>query len=187
MTLRDLAHIALRIGAVIVIVDILVSLPMAFTAARYYAPVTFNQRIFDSAIFPLAISFCCAVLIYGFAEEIADRLVLRGKTEVEILAPADLSGLEQTAVAILGLYFLIMGLADVVHFLVRYLTLQLAIGPASSILVSPDTANFGGTLFRVIVGGFLFLNGDAFVRMRRKIRAKRGIAGEEGSAPEAYS
>ena len=185
MTLRDLAHIALRIGAVIIAIDILASLPMAFTAAHYYAPATFTQEVMETAFLPFAASFVCAVLIYTFAEEIADCVVLRGKTELQTSAPADIGALERPAVAILGLYFLVMGLADVTHIIVRYFALQHAMGKASSILISNDTADLGGALFRIAVGAFLVLNGDAFIRLRNRLRAKRGIAGEEKSAPEA--
>jgi hypothetical protein len=185
MTLRDLAHIALRIGAVIIVIDILTSLPMAFTAARYYAPATFTQEVLETAILPFTASLCCAILIYSFAEEIADCVVLRGKTELQTSAPADIGALERPAVAVLGLYFLVMGLADVVHISVRYFSLQHAMGAASAILVSNDTAELGGALFRIAAGAFLVLNGDAFIRLRSRLRAKRGIVGEEKSAPEA--
>jgi hypothetical protein len=185
MTLRDLAHIALRIGAVIIVIDILTSLPMAFTAARYYAPATFSQEVLETAILPFAASLCCAILIYGFAEEIADCVVLRGKTELETSAPADIGALEQPAVAILGLYFLVMALADVAHVLVRVFQIQRAMGTASTILVSPDTADIGSALFRIAAGAVLIVKPDGFIQLRRRLRTRRGVAGEEdGSAKE---
>jgi hypothetical protein len=179
MTLRDFAQIALRVGAVIIAIDTLTSLPMAFSAARYYAPMTFSQQILESTILPFAASLCITVLIYGFAEEIADRVVLRGKTELQVSAPADLDGLEQIAVAILGAYFLVTGLADVVHGVVRYLSVRQAMGTASEIVLPPDTVNLGSALFRTIIGAFLIRYGNMFVRLRRGLRAKRGIAGED--------
>jgi hypothetical protein len=182
MTLRDLAHIALRIGAVIIVIDILTSLPMAFTAARYYAPATFTQEILETAFLPFAASLVGAVLIYTFAEEIADCVVLRGKTELQTAAPADIGALEQPAVAILGLYFLVTGLADIAHILVRAFQMHHAMGTASTILVSADTADLGSSLFRIAAGGFLVLNGDVFIRLRKRLRAKRGIAGESPPA-----
>jgi hypothetical protein len=186
MTLREFAHIALRIGAVIILIDILTSLPMAFTAARYYAPATFSQEVIETAFLPFAASLVIAVLIYSFAEEIADCVVLRGKTELQTSAPADIAALERPAVAVLGLYFLVMGLADGAHILVRYFALKQAIGTATSaILVSNDTADLGEALFRITIGAFLVLNGDAFIRLRNRLRAKRGIAGEEKSVPKA--
>jgi hypothetical protein len=85
-----------------------------------------------------------------------------------------IGALERPAVAILGLYFLVMGLADVVHIVVRYFTLQHAMGAAASaILVSNDTAELGGTLFRIAAGGFLVLSGDAFIRLRNRLRPWR--------------
>jgi hypothetical protein len=57
-----------------------------------------------------------------------------------------------------------------------------AMGTASTILVSADTADLGSSLFRIAAGGFLVLNGDAFIRLRKRLRAKRGIASESPPA-----
>jgi hypothetical protein len=183
MTLRDLAHIALRIGAVIIIVDILVSLPMAFTAARYYAPAVIRLEVVETVLPPYALSLCGAVLMYVFAGKIVDWTVLRGKPEAMTGAPADLGGLERIAVTILGLYLSIMGLADIVHALIRFAALKLAVGnlpyKADSFVYAPDNASLGAAIFRIVVGGCLVCNGDAFMRLKDKLRSKRGIAGEE--------
>ena len=186
MSVRDLAHIALRIAAVVIAVDILVSLPMAFTAARYYAPAVINLEILETTLPPYAVSLVGAILMYLFAGTIADRVVMRGRPDQPVAGPANIKALEQLAVVILGLYLAIMGLADIVHCLVRYVALKhamsnLAYG-ASSIVAAPDTAKFGDALFRIAVGGFLIGNGDVFIRFKDRLRAKRGIAGEPGSS-----
>jgi hypothetical protein len=185
MTLRDLAQLALRIGAVIIAIDIITSLPMAFSAARYYAPVTFSQEILESTFLPFAASLCLTILVYGFAEEIADRVVLRGKTEVQVKAPASLDGLEQIAVAVLGAYFLVTGLADLVHDMVRYFAVRSAMGTASEIVLPPDTVNLGSALFRTIAGGLLMCYGRVFVRLRGGLRAKRDITAESAPTDES--
>jgi hypothetical protein len=183
MSLRDLAHIALRIGAVIIIADILTSLPMAFTAARYYAPAVIRLEILETVLPPYGISLIGAVLMYVCAGKIADWVVLRGKVEGAGASPADIAALERAAVSVLGLYFFIMGLSDVAHSVIRHVEISRAMSnltyPGSAIVSAPDTAKFGDALFRIVVGCFLIRNGDAFIRLKDKLRVKRGIAGEE--------
>jgi hypothetical protein len=182
MTLRDLAHVALRIAAVVIVVDILVSLPMAFAAARYYAPAVIRLEIVETVLPPYAISLVGAFLIYVFAGKIADWTALGGKPEVLVTA-ADVGALERIAVAVLGLYLLIMGLADVVNALVHFVALKLTVANlpynAGSFAYAPDkAAGLADAIFRVVLGGLLVRNSDAFMRLKDKLRGKRGVAGE---------
>jgi hypothetical protein len=188
MTLRDLAHIALRVAAVVIIVDILVSLPMAFTAARYYAPAVIRLEILETVLPPFAISLCGAILMYVFAGKIADWTMLRGNREV--VPAADISALERAAIAILGLYLAIIGAADIFRALVEFIALKLMAANlphnAGSFAYAPDkTANLGEAIFRTATGIYLIWNGDVFIRLKDRLRAKRGVAGEGNAAPEA--
>jgi hypothetical protein len=187
MNARDFAHTALRVAAVIIVIDILLSLPMAFTAARYYAPSVINLDILESTLPPYVASLGGAILMYIFAGKISDWVIVGPKPEQQTAPAIDIRALEQLAVVIFGLYLVVMGLSDVVHSLVRYVAIKQAMSQltdgASSIVAAPDTANFADAVFRAIVGGWLIGNGDVFLRFRDWLRGKRGIhAGNGGSA-----
>jgi hypothetical protein len=188
MNARDFAHTALRVAAVIILIDILLSLPMAFTAARYYAPSVINLEILETTLPPYLVSLCGAILMYLFAGRIADWVMVGGKPEPQTSPALDIGAVEQLAIVIFGLYLVVIGLSDVVHSLIRYVAIkhamsQLSTG-ASSIASVPDTAKFGDAVFRAIVGGWLIGNADVFIRLKNWLRAKRGAAPDESHPPQ---
>lgn len=178
MSLRDIAHLLVKIAGLVIIVLAISNLVGVLAYILSSAPGMMRdgsgreylREALLAAAIPPAVFFAAGLTLFWGAGTIADRILVRPVGPITD-KPISLHGIEEIVLVVLGLYVFATGLADMAGALARfdwssekmYLARFVEIGPAGA---------------RMAFGAVLVLFSRGFVVVRRRVLSLRPMAAE---------
>ncbi|WP_395678159.1 hypothetical protein [Inquilinus sp.] len=182
MPLRDIARLAIKIAGLIIIVVAVTDVPHLLAGMLPLQPPMTVRDVVAMAFTPPAIAALIGLLMVWGAGRIADRL-LAGPAAPAQDGGLDLRGVEEVAIAAIGLYFVATGIADAVYYWGKIGLYHRFITENALAMPVILEADFGGILSaaaRVVIGALLFLLSRGVVAMRRRLLSLRPLADRAG-------
>lgn len=182
MSLRDIARLAIKIAGLIIIVSAGIELPSLLgRLLPLQAPMT-AWDVVAMAFVPPAIAALIGLLLYWGSGRIADRLLVEPAAPGQQGGGLDLRGVEEIAIAALGLYFAANGIADAAYYwgkvglYHRYITENTFPMP---VILEGDFGGIVSTAARLVVGIGLVVFSRGIVAVRRRLLSLRPLAGQD--------
>jgi hypothetical protein len=170
-----LARLLVKVAALVIIAAALMELPQTILRLIEGTRRTAGLESVGLAFTPVSVSLLGGLAMFLWAGPIVDRTLVSGPAEKDAEA-ADLSGFEEIALTVLGVYVLTAGLAELVYYWAQW-------GPYYDLVIddrAPRIAprQFAGLLAgatRILIGVILVLFSRGFVAFKRRLLALRPL------------
>ncbi len=171
---RTLSNLIIRLAGLIVLINALLAIPGTIVelAGTPYPDQLIGPAIFAgvAALLPLV----AGLAMVWFPGTISNRII--GVRGGEVIDSDDSLGLQQTAVSILGLYFIAVSLIDAVYWVARARLYALLVAAPPVNLNAPallreDFAGMVATAAQLLIGLGLVLGSRGLARLLARLRA----------------
>ncbi|HXP74672.1 MAG TPA: hypothetical protein VN823_11050 [Stellaceae bacterium] len=186
MDQRELARLLIKVAGLLIAVYALIDLPYQIASVfglfhqntgRDLWEIIKIPTFWGMTISPAAISFGLGLSLFFGGGRIVNRYLVAGSSDVDARA-GQLQGLEEVAVAVLGIYLLTGGLIDAARLIAQLLYNAATLKNSfSEILAMSRSLDWMiSTAVRVAIGVALMLRGHALVALRRGLVGLRPMA-----------
>lgn len=166
MDTKNILTIALRIGAIIILVNVLSQFPTYYS--DYLSEGAKAQRLFILlTVIPSAFSVVMSILMWFYPQFFLKYFFIREKTESENHSEA--SELATFLIGIIGLYILITAIADMFYH-TSFVYEGRKIFGSNFELTPQNRAEIFATIVEIVLGGLLIFGNKIFSKLISRFR-----------------